>query len=450
MHGVGRTHTPLTWRNEPRHTFRRRAGERRSGRRCAFPISERDLNVVIVNEGLAYPPKGGNWLRTLNLMLPLAGRHDITYVCRAVKDPTAADVARAFYAERGIRVRICGNPPPESRGATFYARVAANLLSPLPYSIAGHRSRGVRAEIDRIHRTEAVGVWQFEALGYADALLGKKARTIVMAHNVESLIWQRLYETERHPLKRWFIGHQVGKYERYEGRALRGASRVVAVSHEDAALLQNRFGVDRPAVVDNGVDVAFFADGADRRNCDPRRIIFLGSLDWRPNLDSIDLLLSRVMPRVLAEEPEARLSIVGRNPPPALVRRIRAEPSVELHADVADVRPYLAQSGVMAVPLRIGGGSRLKILEAVAAGLPVVSTRIGCEGLIFQADRDLVVVESEEQMASALVDSIRNPERAAAMAANGRVVIDAHYDWSRLSDRLEQVWLELAARKAPS
>jgi glycosyltransferase involved in cell wall biosynthesis len=419
-------------------------------RRRAFPVPEEDLKVVIVNEGLAYPPKGGNWLRTLNLMLPLARRHDITYVCRAVKDTTAAELARAFYAERGIRVRISGNPPSGNRGPSFYGRVAANLLSPLPYSIAGHRSRGVRAEIQRIHHSGTVDVWQFEALGYADALLGTEARTIVMAHNVESLIWQRLYETEPHPLKRWFIGHQVRKYERYEGRALRGASRVVAVSPEDAALLEARFGVDRPAVVDNGVDVAFFAEGANGRGRDSRRILFLGSLDWRPNLDSIDLLLNRVMPQVLAEEPDARLSIVGRNPPPALVRRIRAEPSAELHADVADVRPYLARSGVMAVPLRIGGGSRLKILEAIAAGLPVVSTRIGCEGLIFRANRDLVVVESEDQMAAALVESIRNPERAATMAANGRRVIDAYYDWSRLSDRLEQVWSELAARNTRS
>jgi polysaccharide biosynthesis protein PslH len=221
---------------------------------------------------------------------------------------------------------------------------------------------------------------------------------------------------------------------------------VVSVSREDAALMRERFGVSDPAVVDNGVDVSYFAAAAATRRPDPKQILFLGSLDWRPNLDGIDVLLARIMPEVLAAEPDAHLAIVGRNPSPALIRRLRREPNVDLHADVDDVRPYLARSAVMAVPLRIGGGSRLKILEAIASGLPVVSTRIGCEGLIFEPGRDLSVVESEDQMAAALVDTIRNPTRAAEMVRRGRTVIDAHYDWSRLADRLEQVWFDLASQ----
>ncbi len=404
------------------------------------------MKVVIVNEGLGYPPKGGNWLRTLNLMLPLARRHEITYVCRGAKDDQAEQVARSFYAENGIRIRVCGKPHGDKRGLSFYARVAANMASRLPYSIASHRSQAVRSEIRRLANSENIDLFQFEALGYADALLGTGARTIVTAHNVESLIWERLYQTERHPLKRRFIRHQFAKYEQYERLVLQRASRVVAVSHDDAALLKERFGVSDAAVVDNGVDVKYFASTPAARRADPKQILFLGSLDWRPNLDGIDVLLARVMPQVLAAEPDAHLSIVGRNPPPALIRRIRREPNVELHADVDDVRPYLARSAVMAVPLRIGGGSRLKILEAIASGLPVVSTRIGCEGLIFEPGRDLSVVESEDQMAAALVETIRNPARAAEMVRRGRTVIDAHYDWSRLADRLEQVWFDLTSR----
>ncbi len=404
------------------------------------------MKVVIVNEGLGYPPKGGNWLRTLNLMLPLARRHEITYVCRDVGDEQAEQVARSFYEENGIHMQICGKPPANKTGPAFYVRVAANLASPLPYSITSHRSEDVRREIRRLANSENIDLFQFEALGYADALLGTGARTIVTAHNVESLIWERLYQTERHSLKRWFIRDQYAKYERYERLVLQRASRVVAVSREDAALLRERFGVSDPAVVDNGVDVSYFASAPATRRPDPKQILFLGSLDWRPNLDAIDILLAHIMPQVLAAEPDAHLAIVGRNPSPALTRRLRREPNVELHADVEDVRPYLARSAVMAVPLRIGGGSRLKILEAIASGLPVVSTRIGCEGLIFEPGRDLSVVESEDQMAAALVETIRNPARAAEMVGRGRAVIDAHYDWNRLADRLEQIWFDLRSR----
>lgn len=409
------------------------------------PHFARALKVVVVNEGLGYPPQGGNWLRTLNLLLPLARRHEITYVCRGVKDDRAEQIARSFYAENGIRIRVCGEPPVDKTGLAFYARVAANLASRLPYSIASHRNRSVRDEIRRLAASEKIDLFQFEALGYADVLAGTGARTMVIAHNVESLIWERLHQTERQPVKRWFIGHQLRKYERYEGAVMRGASRVVAVSHEDAVLLKDRFGVSDAAVVDNGVDVKYFTADAAERHPDPKRILFLGSLDWRPNLDGIDVLLSEIMPRVLAAEPEARLSIVGRSPTAALVRRLKREPNVELFANVDDVRPYLARSAVMAVPLRIGGGSRLKILEAIASGVPVVSTRIGCEGLIFEPGRDLCVAETGADMAAAIVDTIRNPERAAEMVRHGRKVIDAHYDWSRLADRLEKVWFDLAS-----
>ena len=402
------------------------------------------MKVVIVNEGLAYPPKGGNWLRTLNLMLPLASRHEITYVCRGAKNRDAVETARAFFAANGVRFIVTPDHPAENRGPMFPLRVGANLFSPLPYSIASHRSPAVRREVRRLHAAGDVDVFQFEALGYADTLAGTDARTLVMAHNVESLIWQRLHETERRPLKRWVIGRQYAKYERYERRVLRAATRVVAVSREDAALLHARFGTREVPVVDNGVDVTFFAaDAADRRP-EPKRIIFVGSLDWRPNLDSIELLLDRIMPRVLAMEPEARLSIVGRNPPPGLVRRLQSLSFAELHADVPDVRPFLQRSAVMAVPLRIGGGSRLKILEAAAASLPVVSTRVGCEGLIFEAGRDLLVVDDEEGMAAALVACLRDPGTAAAMASRARAVVDRYYDWSRLALKLEAVWHDIA------
>lgn len=408
------------------------------------------MRVVIVNEGLAYPPKGGNWLRTLNLMLPLAARHEITYLCRGSADREAVETARAFYAEHGIRAIVSDDHPHENRGAGFHARLVANLISPLPFSIAAHRSREVRRTIRRLAATERADVWQFEGLSYADTLRNTPARTIVVAHNVETLIWERLAAMESSPLRRPYIREQRRKFERFEGRVLRGASGVVAVSAEDARLMRDRFGVRSPFVVDNGVDARFFSAGADARTPDPHEILFLGSLDWRPNLDALDVLLSSILPAVRAVEPEARLSIVGRNPPPSLVHRVRSTANADLHADVPDVRPYLARAGVMAVPLRIGGGSRLKIIEAIAAGVPVVSSRVGCEGLIFAPGRDLVVADEPDAMAAALVDAIRHPDRFVQMARSGRAVIDSHYDWRRLAGRLEEVWQAVAAPTAVS
>ncbi len=263
---------------------------------------------------------------------------------------------------------------------------------------------------------------------------------IVMAHNVESLIWQRYYETESNPIKRWYVKHQWRKFKRFERWAFASATRVIAVSDSDAHRIAHQFGADQPGVVANGVDPSYFRPAAGKREAD--RILFLGSLDWRPNLDAVVLLLEQVFPVVRAPVPSARLSLVGRNPPRWLRRKVQDLPGVELFADVADVRPYLAQSGVLAVPLRIGGGSRLKILEALSSGLPVVSTRIGAEGLHLEAGEHLIVVEEVEEMAGALVECIRNPQPARMMAERGRLQVLEHYDWDALADKLERVWID--------
>ena len=403
------------------------------------------MKIVVVNEGLAYPPNAGNRIRTLNLLLPLAGRHDITYLCRGVEDRSETEPAIQFYADHGIRVRMTSDYPPRKAGIAFYARLATNLLSPLPFSVATHNSPLVRREILRIVANEAVDIWQFETPLYADTLRHTDQRRVIMAHNVESLIWQRHYEAARHPLARFYMRRQWHKYERYERAVLNQASRVVAVSDEDARLFKTRFGVDRVTVVDNGVDVGHFADVAKQREPQPHQLLFLGSLDWRPNIDSIDLLLNRIFPAVHAVEPRTTLRIVGRNPSPALVRQIRATPAVELHADVPDVRPFLKHAALMAVPLRIGGGSRLKILEAAAGALPVVSTRVGSEGLAFEHNRDMLIVDDVEGMPRAILECLRAPEAAAQRACNALNLVRERYNWPPLAARLERVWIETAS-----
>lgn len=396
------------------------------------------MTVVIVGGSLPYPPTAGNRIRTLNLLVRLAARHRIILI--AHRDPDAATEAEAvaYLRERGIETIVVEHVVPPKSGPMFYARLAANLASPLPYSIATHVSDPVRRAVVDLASREKVDVWQAEGLPYFEALRGLKgAKTLIMAHNVESLIWRRYYETERQPAKRWYIHGQWRKFEGYEGRAFRDATRVVAVSDEDAELARANFGVDRIDVVDNGIDRSYFEGVSPDR--DPNRILFLGSLEWRPNLDAVALLLDRIFPAVRALVPDAKLWIVGRNPPEHLTRRAAETPGVELLANVPDVRPYLARSSVMAVPLRIGGGSRLKILEALATGLPVVSTRVGAEGLRLEHGRDLSIVD-EEGMALALADALRDPEKSRQVAAEGRRRVLDLYDWDSLARKFERSW----------
>jgi glycosyltransferase involved in cell wall biosynthesis len=305
----------------------------------------------------------------------------------------------------------------------------------------------MQAEMDRLVTSDPPDVWHCEWTPYSHAMRRRPGRWAVMAHNVESVIWQRMAEAEANPLKRWFIRQQWKKFETFERWAYTAATRTIAVSREDADRIERQFGARDVAVVDNGVDTEFFRPDPDVTR-DPYCVLFLGSLDWRPNQDAVRLLLDDIFPKVRAAEPRATLFVVGRKPADGLREAVKRSPGVELQADVPDVRPFLHGSGVLAVPLRIGGGSRLKILEALAAGLPVVTTTVGVEGLRLAPGEHCTVADGTDSFAAALLDAMRRPEAARDRTARGRERVLAEYDWDRLATQLNGVWQSVAAQPA--
>jgi glycosyltransferase involved in cell wall biosynthesis len=398
------------------------------------------MNVVIVSEGPCYPATAGNRIRILNLMLRLAGRHHITFLYRSQGDHPEAQECQTYLADHGVTPIVVDDPPPSKKGPLFYVRLAGNLLSTVPYSVTLHNSQRLRQAIRDHAAHEVVDLWQHEWLAYADTLQHvPHTRTVVVAHDVVALLWKRHHEIEANPLKRWYIRRQWRKFEYFERCIFNGATRIVAVSPEDAALVRQIYGMgNKVAVVENGVDNAYYQSVLGTR--DPKQILYVGTMESRPNLDAARLLLETIFPVVRARHPGAKLVLVGRRPPDWLVEQVKATPGAELHADAPDVRPFLAASGILAVPLRIAGGSRIKILEALAAGLPVVSTRIGAEGLELTPGEDLVVVERVEDMAEALGQGVANPRALRDMAERGRQVAQDHYDWDALAAKLERVW----------
>ena len=378
-------------------------------------MSHRRLRIAIVDEELPYPLTSGKRIRTLNLLLRLADRHQITYICHRSLNANETRHAKEFFRDHGMDTVVADRAPPGKSvlrsGPKFYAQLAANILSPLPYLVAANRSIELKAVVDRYASSHPVDVWQCEWTPYAEMTGGfLRQPRVVVAHNVESTIWQRYYETETHLAKRWYIKHQWRKLAVFEREAFANASRVIAVSECDAARIRTEFQCSHVDVVDNGVDTAYFHPTGETR--EPYHILFLGSLDWRPNLDAVRILLAKIFPAVRRSAPSARLTIVGRNPPSWLEEEATRAANVDLHCDVPDVRPFLNRCSVMTVPLRIGGGSRLKILEALACGLPVVSTAIGAEGLRLERDLHYVEANTTEQMADSLLGSMRVPEAA--------------------------------------
>ncbi len=400
------------------------------------------MHIAILDEELPYPMTSGKRIRTLNLLRRLAHRHRLTFLCHRNADADEAQTASKHFREIGIETIVVDRAVPPKSGIRFAARLGGNLLSSLPYSVATHASPQLAQAVRDFAAKNSVDLWHCEWTPYAQTMKSLPGVPwLIMAHNVESLIWQRMAETERRPAHRWYIRRQWHKYERFERWAYSSATTCIAVTADDACLMRERFGARDVDVVDNGVDTRYFAPSDQPR--DPKCLLFLGSLDWRPNLDAVSVMLDSIFPEVRATEPQAKLLIVGRNPPKWLIDRAR-QPGVELHASVPDVRPFIARAGILAVPLRIGGGSRLKILEALASGLPVVSTRIGAEGLILDSGRHIEIVDGSETMAEALISAIRQPDKVRTQAEAGRLHVLQHYDWDSLASRLAKIWANMA------
>lgn len=406
----------------------------------------RSLRVAVLDEELPYPLTSGKRLRTFHLLSRLAERHRITLLCHRNADPAEVPLAEAAFHRLGIETVVVPRAVPTKSGPGFYARLAGNLLSPLPYSVETHTSPELVAAAEEHAADTPIDLWHCEWTPYAQvlrkALRGRLKRTpwVVMAHNVESLIWKRYAEAEDHRMRRWYVREQWRKFERFERWAFAHATWTVAVSEPDAERIRTDLGgTEQTEVVDNGVDVAHFRPQRDVDR-DPHKVAFVGSLDWRPNQDAVRLLLDVIFPKVRAVEPRAKLSVVGRNPPDWMTDAAKRTPGVSVFGSVPDVRPHLATCGMTVVPLRVGGGSRLKILESLATATPVVSTLVGAEGLRLEPGKHLTVTMDETGIADALVQTMRDPDAAADQADEGRRVVVREYDWGPLAEKLNEVW----------
>jgi polysaccharide biosynthesis protein PslH len=277
----------------------------------------------------------------------------------------------------------------------------------------------------------AYDVIHVEHLGLAgivpDAVPGLRSLDI---QNVPSRMAAQTLALEHGARQRFLRRGELAAARRFQAAALAGTDLVSVVSAEDAADLGVTEGDrHRLMVVPNGVDASRFP-GSPLPG-EPR-LVFTGTLDFLPNAEGIAWFVSSVLPLVRAEVPGVTLDLVGRRPP-VEVRALDSIDGVRVHADVAEVAPYLARARVAVVPVRIGSGSRLKVLEAMAAGRPVVSTSIGVEGLAVEFGRHVLVADQPEAMADAIASLCTADQRAMELGAAGRQMVEANYDWDRIA-----------------
>ena len=394
------------------------------------------LKILLTVPRPLFPPDTGGKIRSLNILARLALRAEIHAVSFAdpIRDAVAMDKMRSTFESY---------TPVFWREATkgslrFYREVLANQCSALPYFLAKFHQPRFRSTVEALAARRQFDLIFCDFLHTAAPLVESTLRPrLVFEHNVEFLLRKRKWEVEKHPLRKPVLGSEWRKTRTIEAQVCRSFDHLIAVSQQDQQTLADEFGVKNVSTLPTGVDTDFFypSDDQPQREC----LVFVGSMDWDPNEDGILWFLRDVYPRIRQAVPNASLSVVGRNPSSKLRAVAGRESGVKLTGWVADVRPYLAQAEVVVVPLRVGGGTRIKIPEAMAMGKPVVATPVGAEGLPFSDGREIRIAEHPEQFAQAVVELLRNPSLRNSIGTHARRRVASDYSWDAVVDRLEAI-----------
>lgn len=393
------------------------------------------MRILWVKAGKLLPVDTGGKIRSYNLLKHLAVNNEVTLLSY-YGGPLDKAYEEEIHQHFPKVVCINTNAPDSAVGTIFH--YLRHLVSPVPYAVTKFTSPVVRQLLHKWDREDRFDVAVCDFLS-ASSNFPRLVTTpaVLFQHNVESTLWERQWRHERGFVKRLVFRLEATKMLRYERAEVQRFHHVIAVSEHDRALMSQMTEPSRISVVPTGVDLKQYAPLAMAESSGENEalVLFLGSMDWEANIDGVDYFMSEIWPRVRAAVPDARFRVVGRNPPPR-IRNLGSD-SVEVTGRVPSVLEHLNEASVFVVPLRIGGGTRLKIYEAMAAGKAVVSTSIGAEGLDVQHGEDVLLADTANTFAESVTTLLRDRKmrRRLGQAAANRA---ARYDWTVVASCFEE------------
>jgi len=401
------------------------------------------MKILLTLRQPLYPADTGGKVRSLNIFSRLAKRasiHAVSFADAVADAASIREMQRLFESYTPVFWQETKKYSPR-----FYKEIFTNQFSSLPYFLAKCRLPHFRSTVEGLLAKEHFDVLISDFLHTAVPLLQCSFKPkIVFEHNVEFLLRKRKWQVEKHPLRKIVFGTEWRRTRPLEARVSRSFDHVLTVSEEDQQTIRHEFGINHVSTLPTGVDTDFFCPSGNRPQ--PGRLAFVGSMDWDPNEDGVVWFLENIYPLIRHTVPNASFVVVGRNPSSRLRAIAARTPAVEITGWVPDVRPYLSQAEVVVVPLRIGGGTRIKIPEAMAMAKGVVSTPIGAEGLPFQDNKQIRITGQPRDFAEAVVELLKNtPFRNAIENVARREVVDNH-GWESVVDKVEEVLDRVVSR----
>ena len=319
------------------------------------------------------------------------------------------------------------------------------LVGPHPITVLNYTSPRMMVALEQLLRGEAFDVIQIEGVhlfAYVRRIreLAPRARLISDWHNIESELLARYAENAPGSARRLYARRTVSLLRRLERQLLDLCDAHTVCSERERGILLEQAPSARIEVIGNGVDAGFFSPASAGQ--EPRRtLVFVGSMDYHANIDAALYFAREIWPRIRARRPDLEFVVVGSRPAPEVLE-LRAQPGITVTGTVDDIRPYYASALAVVVPLRVGSGTRLKVLEAMAAGAPVISTTLGAEGLAVTPEENILIADSPTEMAGRAATLEAGSPGWHKLAQNGRALVAEQYDWSIIGAKLQRLYAE--------
>lgn len=396
------------------------------------------MRLLFLSITVPVPATDGGRLRVLNLLKQTAQRNRVTFLALETQptDSEGIEYLRSLGIEAHLVSHTSRLPP-----ITFRS-VSQAVFTRKPLTVARYDVPIFRRAFHSLLDTSSYDLIHYEMFHTGQYYLETNARSLLSLQNVDSHIWRRLREQTSNPLRRGLFRTQEYAFRQFERTMCTRFNLVACASGVDRDLMDEISPGLNSDVIPNGVDTTLYQP--DREVEEEATLIYTGSMDWFPNEDAAIYFIDDILPTIQKKRPNLKFYVVGQFPSERL-KRYGNRPGVIITGRVDDVKPYIARATVYVVPLRIGGGTRLKILEALAMGKAVVSTSVGAEGLNLSAGDEIMIADESAKFADGVLQLMENGGMRRELGDNGRRRVETEYDWRRIGEKLQRLYEAVVA-----
>jgi len=410
-------------------------------------MSSKKLKVLWISHFVPYPPKGGMLSRSYNLLKEVAAANDIYLLAFIQRKPL---ITMFDSLEQGLRESrehlsvLCKTVefidiPSETSRYGKYTEALRSLITRLPYTVNWLTAPGMLQAVNVIldkHNLDVVHVDTISLAQYIDAF--RNIPKLLTHHNIESHMMLRRVSGERNPLKKMYYRIEGNKLRAYEKELCRQFQMNITCSSLDSERLREIDNSLEICEIENGVDINYFKPRKDTAS-NEASLIFVGGLNWYPNRDAMIYFADEIWP-LLKKSCQIRMDVIGQDPPQKLLDLARQDSSYRVHGFVDDVRPYMESAGIYVCPIREGGGTRLKILDALAMKKPLVAHPLSCEGIDVEEGESVLFATQPEEFRDRILLLLGNEELRNRMGAAGRELVRSKYSYTYLGDKLSRLY----------